>query len=299
MAKMTLSKIGTLQQAAFYTHGFQGLVIFILWVILLALKAQKGGSPAAANLLFAMCFISVPIIIYTAMTPRWPRTVRFSHPIAQTALCFLSTILWFAGFVSLAVHNNEGISRGEDKTCATTVYGTPKICDLSRGAIGLGVVVFLAWAVTTGMYAYTCYFLWKENMPFTSHLRPGVIATHDVEATTQDAFSHKDDHNMLDPQEDEHPQSPYQPTSVTPTPGGVYAPLSNTAVGQGRWQGEDDDEDADFRRDAYRNQHNASVSDNGIHGGGRTTPLTGHQDPYSVQQPIEFPEGPYNTGYRY
>ncbi|KAF3929653.1 hypothetical protein AA313_de0200366 [Arthrobotrys entomopaga] len=148
------------------------------------------------------------------------------------------------------------------------------------------------------MYAYTTYYLWKENIPFTSHLRPEAFATHDVEATTQDAFSHKDDH-MLDPQDDEHdnnghPQSPYE-QSVTPTPGGVYAPLSGTAVGQGRWQGEDDDDDSDFRRDAYRTEHNASVSDQG----GRMTPLTGHQDPYHEQQPVEFPEGPYNTGYRY
>ncbi|EPS39653.1 hypothetical protein H072_6568 [Dactylellina haptotyla CBS 200.50] len=298
---MSLSKIQTLQKAAFFTHGFQGLFIFVLWCILLALKAQKGGTPAEANLLFAMCFISVPVIIYTAMTPRWPRTVKFSHPIAQTVLCFLSTILWFAGFVSLAVHNNNGINMGKDKNCATTVYGTPRICEISKAAVGLGVVVFLAFGVTTGMYAYTTYYLWKEKIPFTSHLGPGVIATHDVEATTQDAFSHKDDH-MLDPQDDEHdnnghPQSPYD-HPVTPAPGGVYAPLSGTAVGQGRWQGEDDDEDADFRRDAYRNQHNASVSDQG----GRMTPLTGHQDPYSDRtavQPVEFPDGPYNGGYRY
>ncbi|KAF3922261.1 hypothetical protein ABW20_dc0103502 [Dactylellina cionopaga] len=154
------------------------------------------------------------------------------------------------------------------------------------------------------MYAYTVYYLWKENLPFTSHLFPSSVAAHDVEATTQDAFSHKDDH-MLDPQEDEHEheheheqhEPPYHQT-VTPIPGGVYAPLSSTAVGQGRWQGEDDDDDADFSRDGYRNQHNVSVlSDQG----GRNTPLTGHQDPYTdrVQQPVEFPDGPYNSGYRY
>ncbi|KAK6353681.1 hypothetical protein TWF696_005643 [Orbilia brochopaga] len=300
---MSLSKVQALQKAAFFTHGFQGFMVFVLWVVLLALKAQKGGSPSAANVLFAMCFIAVPVIIYTAMTPRFPRTIKYSHPIAQTVLCFVSTIIWFAGFVSLAVYNNEGISKseveeGESKSCATTAYGTPTSCEISRAAIGLGVVVFLAFAVTTGMYAYTCYYLWKQNLPFTSHLRPGNVAVHDVEATTQDAFSHKDDPHMLDPQEDEHPQSPYE--THTPTPGGVYAPLSGTAVGQGRWQGEDDDDDADFRRDnGYRNEHNSSV---GIGHEGRMTPLTGHQDPYTdrVQQPVEFPDGPYNnTAYRY
>ncbi|KAF3923581.1 hypothetical protein ABW21_db0200867 [Orbilia brochopaga] len=301
--KMSLGKLQALQKAAFFTHGFQGLITFVLWVVLLALKAQK-NSPAEANVLFAMCFIAVPVIIYTAMTPRFPRTVQYSHPIAQTVLCFVSSIVFFAGFVTLAVHNNEGISKGEvkdgeSKTCKTTAYGTPTSCEISKAAIGLGVVVFIAFAVTTGMYAYTCYFLWKQNLPFTSHLRPGAIASHDVEATTQDAFSHKDDH-MLDPQEDEHVQSPYE--THNPTPGGTYAPLSGTAVGQGRWQGEDDDDDdVDFRRDngGYRAEHNysAGISEHG----GRMTPLTGHQDPYTdrVQQPLEFPQGPYNTNDRY
>ncbi|EWC47706.1 hypothetical protein DRE_02906 [Drechslerella stenobrocha 248] len=299
---MSLTKIQVIQKAAYFTHGFQGLMVFILWIVLLALKAQKGGTPSQANVLFAMCFISVPVIIYTAMAPRWPRTVKFSHPIAQTALCFVSTIIFFAGFVSLAVHNNEGISRGETdgvSSCATTIYGTPRICELSKAVIGLGVVVFFAFAVTTGMYAYTCYWLWRENLPFTAHLRPGAVAAHDVEATTQDAFSHKDDH-MLDPQEDEHPHP--SDVGVPPPASGVgsYALLSGTAVGQGRWQGEDDDDDADFRRDnGYRNEHNASVT-SGNHPG-RSTPLTGIQDPYTdrVEQPVEFPQGPYNNGYRY
>ena len=51
--KMSLGKIQALQKAAFFTHGFQGFMVFVLWVVLLALKAQK-GSPAAANVLFAM-----------------------------------------------------------------------------------------------------------------------------------------------------------------------------------------------------------------------------------------------------
>ncbi|KAF3932395.1 hypothetical protein ABW19_dt0206315 [Dactylella cylindrospora] len=264
---VSLQKIRTLQKAAFVTHGIQAVMVFVLWIICLVLKAQKGGSPSQVNVLFAM-------------------------------------IIWFAGFVALAVHNNEGISKGEtdgEKTCATTAYGTPSICEISKAAIGVGAVVFILFAITTGMYAYTCYFLWKQNIPFTSHLKPEVIS-HDVEATTQDAFSHKDDQNMLDPEDDERDPAQYH-ASKTPPPAqgpGVYAPLSGTAVGQGRWQGEDDDDDIDFRRDSrdrYRNQNNASVSDQG----GRMTPLTGIQDPYTdrVQQPVEFPDGPYNTGYRY
>jgi len=296
-------KIKLLQKVAFAVHGFQGIMVFILWIIILVLKAQKGGSPSQANVLFVMCFFSVPVIIYVAMSPRWPRTVKYSHPIAQTVLCGISTIIYFAGFIALAVYNNDGINKGAkngNKTCSTTANGTPAACNISMGVIGVAVVVFFAFAITTGIYAYTTYYLWKSNLPFTSHLRPEAFAVHDVEATTQDAFSHKDDH-MLDPEYDEHGTVPGAggPSSSS-APGGVYAPLSGTAVGAGRWQGEDDDDFDDYRRDSRDGRHDTAHQSGSVsEQGGRATPASSTYSDSQPQQIVEFPPGPYYGGHQY
>ena len=63
---MGLKKLEKFRMTSFVMHGAQGLLTFILWIMLLVLKAQKGdppengGAPSQANVMFAMVSSHLP-----------------------------------------------------------------------------------------------------------------------------------------------------------------------------------------------------------------------------------------------
>lgn len=59
------------------------------------------------------------------------------------------TVLWFAAFIAVAMWNSEGIKEGakekkisdDDRNCTTFKYGSEAMCNISKGSVGIGVMI--------------------------------------------------------------------------------------------------------------------------------------------------------------
>lgn len=74
------------------------------------------------------CFLTVPVLIYLTMTPRFPRTRKFANPYAMASLDGVFCILWLSAFAAVANWNSNG-------KCGDG-------CKLSKAVVGLGVVIW-------------------------------------------------------------------------------------------------------------------------------------------------------------
>ena len=60
-----------------------------------------------------------------------------------------STVLWFAAAIAVALWNSDGIKQGaeekkigpDDRNCSTFKHGSESMCNISKGAVGVGVMV--------------------------------------------------------------------------------------------------------------------------------------------------------------
>jgi hypothetical protein len=83
------------------------------------------------------------------MVPMWSRAQRFASAYAFLAVDALYTILWFAAFIAVAMWNSAGIRKGgedkkisaDERNCATFAYGDEAKCNVSKAAVGVGVMV--------------------------------------------------------------------------------------------------------------------------------------------------------------
>ncbi|KAI1521045.1 MARVEL domain containing protein [Pyrenophora tritici-repentis] len=149
---------------------------------------KEGDIGGATKYFFAMCFVSIPAIIYLTMVPMWSRAQRFASAYAFLAVDALYTILWFAAFISVAVWNANGIREGaakakipdDDKNCTTFLYGDEAKCAVSKAAVGVGVMVFIFFAITTGVSGYYLHkYLREGKMPYQSSSKNPFYETGD------------------------------------------------------------------------------------------------------------------------
>ncbi|KAG7005228.1 hypothetical protein G7Y79_00021g050950 [Physcia stellaris] len=122
-------------------HGLQGLSVLVAWIITIAVFTRPGRSGGQTRYFFALCWITIPILIYQTAVPTFNRTKRFSNAYAHAALDVLFTILWLAAFAAVAAWTNQGISKVKDrkdneKGCDKFAFGSTGKCKLSQGSIG-------------------------------------------------------------------------------------------------------------------------------------------------------------------
>lgn len=165
-----------IQKCKVVFHVFQALFIFVAGCITIAVFT-KGSTGGATKYYFALCFLTGPALIYLVMVPMWSRAARFANAYAFLALDALYTIFWFAAFVSVTVWNTAGVRDGEkekkikdgDGNCSTFAPGPESMCVLSRATVGLGVVVFIFFALTTGISSYYIVKFRKDGvLPYES-----------------------------------------------------------------------------------------------------------------------------------
>ncbi|KAL6706735.1 hypothetical protein ACN47E_005277 [Coniothyrium glycines] len=164
-----------IQKCKVVAHSFQALFVFIALCLTIAVMVKDGESGGATKYFLAMCFLSIPAIIYLVMVPMWSRAQRFAHAYAFLAVDALYTILWFAAFIAVALWNSKGIKEGareknisdDDRNCTTFKYGSESKCTVSKAAVGIGAMVFLFFAITTGVSVYYLMkFLREGAMPY-------------------------------------------------------------------------------------------------------------------------------------
>ncbi|CBY00802.1 hypothetical protein IAQ61_011710 [Plenodomus lingam] len=151
-----------IQKCKVVAHSFQAVFIFVAAVLTIAVMTKDGSTGGSTKYFFAMCFFSIPAIIYLTMVPMWTRAARFASAYAFLAVDALLMILWFAAFIAVAMWNSNGIKKGaqekkvadDDRNCSTFAYGSESKCKVSKASVGMGVVIFILFGITTGISSY-------------------------------------------------------------------------------------------------------------------------------------------------
>ncbi|PIA92001.1 hypothetical protein CB0940_09072 [Cercospora beticola] len=165
-----------LQRVKAGTHLFQSVLVFVAGCLTLAVMTKSGGYGGQSAFYFALCFFTIPAVIYQVMVPMWSRAWRFNNVWAIATVDVLFAILWFAAAIAVAVWNGQAISKGKTKTetkpdsntdtpkradevikdgsCKSFAYGSVSKCNVSKATVGLGVVMFLLFALTAAIAIY-------------------------------------------------------------------------------------------------------------------------------------------------
>ncbi|KAI1253987.1 hypothetical protein MGN70_004382 [Eutypa lata] len=120
-------------------HMVFAFVIFVLEIVVF----RKEDSTINGNngWTFAMCFITIPAVLYLAMTPRWERTRKAAQPHAMTVVDCIWTILWLSAFATQVTYNKAG-SCGQG-------------CSISKGVAALAFFQTILWLLSTLVSWYT------------------------------------------------------------------------------------------------------------------------------------------------
>lgn len=193
--------------------------------------------------MFALCWLTIPVLIYCAMTPRFPRTQPLSNPYAICGFNSLICFFWFVAPIALGVYNTNAQQKGFDKihadytnkapgavaekdlpsgpSCETTT-GTPKECSLNRADVALGVFMFLFFLATTLIAIYVAlYYRAHLITPWEAH--NDKIGSEPVTEHTKHAFAEDDpqggDYALINDEErNQNSQTPYSTTSTPYVP---------------------------------------------------------------------------------
>ncbi|KAL3460849.1 hypothetical protein BJX64DRAFT_262324 [Aspergillus heterothallicus] len=146
-------------------HGFQGFLIFLGWALTIAVFTKGGGIDGRSGWYFALCWISIPALIYLVAVPMWPRARRFGNVYAFATVDTLFAVLWFSAWVAIASYVAQGKSLGKEKDnqqddnsdddnksgCDNWRYGSASKCNVSTASCIIGVAIFVLFAVTAFM----------------------------------------------------------------------------------------------------------------------------------------------------
>ncbi|KAL4920708.1 hypothetical protein BDW62DRAFT_176077 [Aspergillus aurantiobrunneus] len=145
-------------------HGLQGFLIFLAWALTIAVFTKGGGIDGRTAWYFALCWFTIPGLIYLVAVPMWPRARRFGNVYAFAVVDCLYTLLWFTAWVCIASYVAQGKSEGKDKDensdknqdenkggCDNWKYGSASKCNVSTATCIVGVVIFLLFLGTAWM----------------------------------------------------------------------------------------------------------------------------------------------------
>ncbi|EEP79472.1 conserved hypothetical protein [Uncinocarpus reesii 1704] len=141
-------------------HAFQAFIIFLAWAMTIAVFTRNGKTDGRTAWYFALCWFSIPGLIYLTAVPIWPRARRFGNPYAFASVDGFYAFLWFTAWIAIATYVGTGKAKGEDDEdnkkkgrtgCDAFAYGSPAKCTLSTGTAVLGAFVFLLFCITAFM----------------------------------------------------------------------------------------------------------------------------------------------------
>jgi translocation protein SEC72 len=134
-------------------HGVQGFIIFLAWALTIAVFTKGDGIDGRSAWYWALCWLSIPGLIYLVAVPMWPRARRFGNVYAFATVDCLYAILWFSAWICVASYVAQGKAEGksdsdsdkntDDKKsgCDAWKYGNASKCKISTATVILGVVI--------------------------------------------------------------------------------------------------------------------------------------------------------------
>ncbi|KAH0177637.1 hypothetical protein KCU82_g1931, partial [Aureobasidium melanogenum] len=160
-------------------HLLQAILTFITGCMTLAILTEKREHDSRVQWCFALCFLTMPALMYQCIVPCWTRLWRLANPYIFFAIDSVFTIFWISAFASMCAWTAKGIQKGaiekklsmSDPSCSTFAFGSTSACNLAKATTGLGVtlcILFLAAAIISGIDAYK---FWKSGNVRT---QPGI-----------------------------------------------------------------------------------------------------------------------------
>ncbi|RDW74474.1 uncharacterized protein DSM5745_07136 [Aspergillus mulundensis] len=136
-------------------HGLQGFLIFLAWALTIAVFTKGGGIDGRTAYYFALCWFSIPGLIYLVAVPMWPRARRFGNVYAFATVDCLYVLLWFVAWICIASYVTQGKSEGKDDSdskdsdseekksgCDNWKYGSASKCHVSTATV---LFLITAW----------------------------------------------------------------------------------------------------------------------------------------------------------
>ncbi|GIK00421.1 hypothetical protein Aspvir_004444 [Aspergillus viridinutans] len=246
-------------------HGVQGFIIFLAWALTIAVFTKGDGIDGRSAWYWALCWLSIPGLIYLVAVPMWPRARRFGNVYAFATVDCLYAILWFSAWICVASYVAQGKSEGSDTNkddkksgCDAWKYGSASKCKISTATVILGVVIFLLF-VATGWMSF------RNVMHFRrTGTLPDAVSDPTFAAQSKAAFSSNPAHDFEEEEDD----------------------FRSGRVGMGASVRNDQDED-------YALLHQSEIDDLG-NGNGRTA-MHGAYDPTATGSGSVLHD--YNTSY--
>ncbi|KAK5458048.1 hypothetical protein LTS15_004127 [Exophiala xenobiotica] len=176
-----------------YIHIGQAAVLFLAWVLTIALLTRDGSTDGRVGWYFGLCWLTIPILVYLVMVPMWSRARRFANIYAFACLDGLAVILWLSAWAVVASYVAAGKGKGDKEDasgCDNFKYGSPGRCKLSETIIVFGVFEMLLFVATT-LISFRTVMTFKRTgmMPNMQFGGSGSDKPNDFSAQTQDAFS--------------------------------------------------------------------------------------------------------------
>ncbi|KAL2868090.1 uncharacterized protein BJX67DRAFT_60688 [Aspergillus lucknowensis] len=181
-----------------FIHGLQGFLIFLAWALTIAVFTKGGGVDGRTGWYFALCWFTIPALIYLVAVPMWPRARRFGNVYAFATVDCLYALFWFTAWVCIASYVAQGKSEGKDKEdkdenqdnkddnksgCDNWKYGSASKCNISTATCILGVAIFL-------LFVGTAYMSFRNVMHFRqTGTLPDAVSDPTFAAQSKAAFS--------------------------------------------------------------------------------------------------------------
>ncbi|KAE9991579.1 hypothetical protein Vi05172_g12942 [Venturia inaequalis] len=224
-------EISALQKVKMAIHTAQALMIFILACITIAVFTM-GKTGGGSKWMFAVCWLSVPALIYLAAVPLWTRAENLAKAIWFAAVDTLFAIFWLSAVIAVAVYKRAGVNQGASDlkldaskgncTIYAASYGLPKQCNLSHASSIMGLFVFLLFLATAGISIFYFFKARKDPQAHDPWLKKTSSGPQAYTAAIGDTeYGNKDggvwDHNtqelddISDHSDDEHGHTPGLP----------------------------------------------------------------------------------------
>ncbi|KAK6373860.1 hypothetical protein LTS17_007829 [Exophiala oligosperma] len=179
-----------------YIHIAQTAVLFLAWVLTIALLTRSGTTDGRVGWYFGLCWLTIPILIYLVMVPMWSRARRFANVYAFACVDGLAVVLWLSAWAAVASYVSSGKGKGDKKDasgCDNFKYGSPGRCKLSETIIVFGVFEMILFVATAFFSLRTVMTFKRTGMMPDNAQFPGSDfdskPPNDFSAQTQDAFS--------------------------------------------------------------------------------------------------------------
>ncbi|KAI1626696.1 hypothetical protein EDD37DRAFT_620341 [Exophiala viscosa] len=175
-----------------YTHIGQAAILFLAWVLTIALMTCNGTTDGRVGWYFGLCFLTIPILIYLVMVPMWSRARRFANVYAFASIDCLAVILWLSAWASVAsyISAGKGKGTGTGSGCDNFKYGSKGRCELGETIIIFGVFEMLLFMATAFISIRAVMTFKRTGMMPAEHVAaPGGKHGGDFSTQTQDAFS--------------------------------------------------------------------------------------------------------------